>query len=690
MLDLNEKLDLWVKITGVNPNEHKTSYTIKLDGKLSDYDIEKMNNKILEALSYDETGLFAESYLKVFFTQYLKNKDLSLYELITNNNMSDYIRDIKTLYKALIEDDAETVAMEEAKKIMDFYNLSMSELNLSDIAELRTSANNCINGTLKTIQLSRGNTGDEFKASKNIVMYKDINALITCAAKGSINGVSLAYIRNDKQITDSYFAFVIKNGDNLWLLTDMPEYSHPLQNKMSRCPGRNMSRRIESNLFPYESVANIDTSDLWNKGRYGASEKSTELSTSIHDDDLYTIIGTLDTLLQDEAFWTVMMFSLIKDKFYTNKVPELPISYAGYMVNSPLLDKSETSLIVRNALPTICIDEINISDTKGLKYQTEYYKFDDENNYIMLRYKDKVDTNFLNIINETDKYATIEEKYAIKDVWGEKVGCEYAALDLSIPRTEEKLHYDQKWIARYNYAKEINKLLQEDCQNNLNAINNTINGYISKRLEELIIMHLQGKLIGHRIISNPNGFGMIYEDEPSNLGKMYDLHKFYNDRSLNARYTYGYDRYTNYNDIKCAFTGKSASIIFHIEPQNANDLALICGIPVNDLPELIRNYEKKDKYYGNNILDNIDPMLWGIKDPFNKIDFDINICISKTMYKTLCNKAGVAYDKFWENEKPECYTDKYNMHKCEGKYTYDTDTHCHVLLKKCRKCKWRK
>lgn len=690
MLDLNEKLDLWVKITGVNPNEHKTKYTIKLDGKLSDYDIEQMNNKILEALSYDETGLFAESYLKVFFTQYLKNKDLSLYELITNNNMSDYIRDIKTLYKALIEDDAETVAMDEAKKIMDFYNLSMSELNLLDIAELRTSANNCINGTLKTIQFSRGNTGDEFKASKNIVMYKGINALITCAAKGAINGVSLAYIRNDKQITDSYFAFVIKNGDNLWLLTDMPEYSHPLQNKMSRCPGRNMSRRIESNLFPYESVANIDTSDLWNKGKYGTSEKSTELSTSIHDDDLYTIIGTLDTLLQDEAFWTVMMFSLIKDKFYTNKVPELLISYVGNMINSPLLEKSETSIIVKNALPTILLNEIDISDTKGMTYQTEYYKFDDENNYIVSRYKDRIDTNFLNIINETDKYAAIEEKYAIEDVWGKKVGCEYAALDLSIPRTEEKLHYDQKWIARYNYAKEINKLLQEDYENNYKTVIDEIGTHISKRIRKLVIMHLRGKLIGNKIISNPNGHGTVYEEQQSNIGKMYDMKTLYNGSNFRAEYTYGYNRYTNYNDIKCAFSNKAASIVLQIKPQNANDLALICGISVNDLPELIRNYEKRDRYYGNNILDNIDPMIWVIKDPFNKMDFTINICISKTEYKALCKEAGVAYDKFWENVKPECYTDKYNMHKCEGKYTYYTDTHCHVLLKKCRKCKWRK
>lgn len=679
MLDLNEKLDLWVKITGVKPSVLKTKYVINMSGKLSDYDIEKMNNRILEALSYDETGLFAESYLKIYFERYLKEMDISLYQLITSDGMPEYIENIKILYKALTEENnAEALVMEDAKKAMDYYNLSMSELTLFDIVELRTSATNCMNGKLDIIQFSHGNTGDEFKASKNIVMYKDIDALLLCAVKGSINGVSLAYIRNSEQITDSYFAFVVKNGGNLWLLTDMPKYSHPLQSKMSRCPGRNMSERIESNFFPYDSVANIDTSDLWNNGRYGTSEKGADLSTVLHDDDLYKIIGTLDTLTQDEAFWTIMMFSFIKDKFYVNKTPELPISYVRNMINSPLLEKSETSIIVKNALPTISLNEIDISDTKGMTYQTEYYKFDDENNYIISRYKDKVDTSLLNNIKNTDKYAAIEEKYAIEDTWGRKTGCEYAALDLSIPRTEEKLHYDQKWIARYNYAKAINKLLNEDYENNYKTVIDQIGTHILKRIRKLVIMHLQGKLIGNN------------EEQKSNIGKMYDMKKLYNGSNFRAEYTYGYNRYTNYKDIKCAFSNKAASIVLQIKPQNANDLALICGITKNDLPELIRNYEKRDRYYGNNILNNIDPMLWVIKDPFNKMDFTINICISKTEYKALCEEAGVAYDKFWENERPECYTDKYNMHKCEGKYTYDTNTRCNVLIKKCQNCKWRK
>ena len=51
MLSLEEKLNLWVKITGVNPTEEQKSYTIYFDDRLSEYDIREMDKKIREAIS---------------------------------------------------------------------------------------------------------------------------------------------------------------------------------------------------------------------------------------------------------------------------------------------------------------------------------------------------------------------------------------------------------------------------------------------------------------------------------------------------------------------------------------------------------------------------------------------------------------------------------------------------------------
>lgn len=648
-LNFKEMIALWVKITRVDPTEDNRSYTIYLDGRLSDYDVKRMNDRIKESLTYDDTGLFAECYLKVYFKKFLTNKNMSLLELITNKDADGLISDIKTLYYALEENDAEKQVLDEARKAMKFYNLPF-ELDLFSVIELRTSALNCINKKLRTMQFSSGTAGDDFKMTRNIIMYKNLNALITCAAKGKINGVQLAYIRDKKRITDSYFAFVIKNGDNLYLLTDMPEYSHSLRSDMSRCPGRDMSNRIESNWFPYDTVADINVSDLWGSGRYGTSEKSTKLSTVLNEESLYTVIGTIDSLSQDEAFWFIMMLSLIKDKFYDKPAPKLPISYVGEMINTPLIEKSENALIIQDTLPSLNLGVIDFENTKDMKYQTELLKFDNDNSPLIKRYKNQVNADLLNVISNTDKSIMIEDKYAIKDVFGEVQGCKYLSLDLNQAGTKEELEYKQKWLLRYNYATEINRLIHEDYERNALSIREEIRNLISARIKDLIVMQLQGKLVGHKLIHSkePMNFGQEYSEGKYDLGKFmtttYMWHKYDYHR---VTYRFGHDEYSNLADVKCALTGKQGSLILHIEIKNADDLALVCGISKDNLPLYVQDYDIRDKYYGNPILNNIDPMVWHLKDEFNEMRFDINIALSKTEYKNLCKEAGVPVNKFW-------------------------------------------
>lgn len=648
-LNFKEMIALWVKITRVDPTEDNRSYTIYLDGRLSDYDVKRMNDRIKESFTYDDTGLFAECYLKVYFKKFLTNKNMSLLELITNKDADGLISDIKTLYYALEENDAEKQVLDEARKAMKFYNLPF-ELDLFSVIELRTSALNCINKKLRTMQFSSGTAGDDFKMTRNIIMYKNLNALITCAAKGKINGVQLAYIRDKKRITDSYFAFVIKNGDNLYLLTDMPEYSHSLRSDMSRCPGRDMSNRIESNWFPYDTVADINVSDLWGSGRYGTSEKSTKLSTVLNEESLYTVIGTIDSLSQDEAFWFIMMLSLIKDKFYDKPAPKLPISYVGEMINTPLIEKSENALIIQDTLPSLNLGVIDFENTKDMKYQTELLKFDNDNSPLIKRYKNQVNADLLNVISNTDKSIMIEDKYAIKDVFGEVQGCKYLSLDLNQAGTKEELEYKQKWLLRYNYATEINRLIHEDYERNALSIREEIRNLISARIKDLIVMQLQGKLVGHKLIHSkePMNFGQEYSEGKYDLGKFmtttYMWHKYDYHR---VTYRFGHDEYSNLADVKCALTGKQGSLILHIEIKNADDLALVCGISKDNLPLQVQDYDIRDKYYGNPILNNIDPMVWHLKDEFNEMRFDINIALSKTEYKNLCKEAGVPVNKFW-------------------------------------------
>lgn len=345
-----------------------------------------------------------------------------------------------------------------------------------------------------------------------------------------------------------------------------------------------------------------------------------------------------------------MMLSLIKDKFYDKPALKLPMSYVGEMINTPLIEKSENALMIQGVLPSFDLGIIDFENTKGMKYQTELLKFDDDNSSLVKRYKDQVNTDLLNVISNTDKSIMIEDKYAIKDVFGKVQGCKYLSLDLNQAGTKEDLEYKQKWLLRYNYATEINRLIHEDYERNALSIREEIRNLISARIKDLIVMQLQGKLVGHKLIHSkePMNFGQEYSEGKYDLGKFmtttYMWHKYDYHR---VTYRFGHDEYSNLADIKCALTGKQGSLILHIEIKNADDLALVCGVSKDKLPLQLQDYDIKDKYYGNPILDNIDPMVWHLKDEFNEMRFDINIALSKTEYKNLCKEAGVPVNKFW-------------------------------------------
>lgn len=296
-MTLKEKLDLWVKITGVNPSEDNRKYTIYMDGRLSNYDIQKMNERIMNSLKYDETGLFADTYLKIYLKKFMNGKNVSFMELIENPDLQEYLKDVRTLYDSVNNSNAEEIVLNNMKTAMDFYNLSSDKLTSEDVMSVVSSAKNCMNGTLKLDQITKGSfADDEFKGSLDIYMYKSIGDVIRFAAKGDISGISMCYICDDKNLEQSFFAFVIRNGENLYILSDRPIYKHPLRAKLSRCPGRDMSERIQGNYFPYNSISGIDVSDLWGSGRYGVSKNDDNMTPAVNNDCIRTKIGTFASL----------------------------------------------------------------------------------------------------------------------------------------------------------------------------------------------------------------------------------------------------------------------------------------------------------------------------------------------------------------------------------------------------------
>lgn len=670
-MKIQDKLNIWVKLTNVNPAKEQKSYTINMSGGLSDFDIKQMNDKIKEALKYDATGVFADAYLSEYFEKFIADKSFSVKEMLANPETESFLADARLLQNALAESDSANMIKSDAEKAMNFYGMSAKELSLSDIIEVRTSAERCMNGKLSILQFSSGTPSENgFKMSKDIYMYRDLDAMLYCAADNVLDGVSLGYIRNEGNLTDSYFAFIIKNGRNLYLLTDKPKYGHPLMSsyRHSRCPGRDMSRRIEDNMFPYDSVANIDTSDLWGSGRYGTKKTDNKNALEITESPRIKI-GTFKNMEKCEAFWAVLMISMIKDKFY-KEVPQYELSYTGSMIQTNKIEASEYALTIRNTLPAMKLHDIaSIDDTADCGCENEYTVL----NYIVDRYKDRVDKDLLNVIADTDEYALIDKKYTYNDGFlSSDVIHPVKAFDLSAAcGTKEEIEADQKWMARYNYAAQIQKLAEDDYEQHRQSVSLAVGDKIIPRIREICKSFVKGELSDR---ARKQTFSIWYN---GNTG---------------ADYKFGYNNYSNKSDMKCTFSGKTPSVALVIEPKNVDELAFVCGCKKEELPEQIQHWKEEVRYCGNELLNRLDPMSFKISDPFQKMTFKIVILLSKKEYLSICDEAGVKRDKFWELEKPSCfrYSRFENNDTCCGRNTYDPEAKYLISLKKCRKCKFFK
>lgn len=680
-MTLKEKLDLWVKITGVNPSEDNRKYTIYMDGRLSNYDIQKMNERIMNSLKYDETGLFADTYLKIYLKKFMNGKNVSFMELIENPDLQEYLKDVRTLYDSVNNSNAEETVLNNMKTAMDFYNLSSDKLTSEDVMSVVSSAKNCMNGKLKLDQITKGSfADDEFKGSLDIYMYKSIGDVIRFAAKGDISGISMCYICDDKNLERSFFAFVIRNGENLYILSDRPIYKHPLQAKMSRCPGRDMSERIEGNYFPYNSISGIDVSDLWGNGRYGVSKNDDNMAPAVNNDCVRTKIGTFASLNQDEAFWAIYMFSLIKDRFYKEHIYLEDLSFCEANIIYDRLEENEKNEIaLRSSIPYIEMKPVENPESIEMEYGRKSEHLYD---YLIDRYVNKVDTNVFNLIKQRDK--------TLPMLTDNKSTCfrQYETLDLSSMRTEKELIYDQQWLARYNMAVSIGGMLNSDFDKNKNRV-------ISEMLS--MIRNSAGYIVNLILTKKFDGKIDSFEYAAKNIS--------YRDIILGKEYDDDYK-----SKYRCFFTGKNPAVIISFNVKTAEEFATLCGVDIKSIPIELQHYHKNKCCCGNSILDNLDPLDWALFDPYDDLSFYFHIILSGNEMLKRQAIAGVPQDAFWKDQIPVCYFEKYSFDKdrsymnkkeanlekekyyntCLGLFRGYDENYNDKLLKKCEKCKYHK
>lgn len=659
MENVQKALELWTELTGVDPNAKSL--------KLGLWGIQSLNSELKESITLDTTYLTTLMLLDNFATDYLNQRNFTVNQMISDyENVLSYLGKSKELYSILQSEEL-------IEKKEDFKNWILDALNhykvqnqeviemaqsYEELGFLRRDALRSME-QLEVHQFYQG-AEDSLETPKYVTEVQEfwnINSLIRAMqSDNTLSGISLNLIR-DPLNTSSYFVFGIKNGETLSILTDKPKYGNPLEKYRSRRPGRDMSERIFKNHFPYDL---LDISFTQEGDAYIKPKNSKELT--MYQEELRPLKMIKD-LEPDEVIWIIMMFSLIKERFWDKGFRTKELSYTGEMTYNKEVLIENRNLVNVNEYKQLEIKPLKKSDITSVTLKNDWDTTPTEKNkWLENRYQEKVQESYLNLIGNdreilfltsgNELLTLTQEEYKEKTNFmsmrsGFK-GKALAKFDTSMFGSKEDIEKTKKWIARYNQAIVIKTEAEKEFEARKNEVLDFVDRKIEENKEKLL------KAIGLGVFEAPVhprqelSFGHSSETVIENILriKLEDERRFSD--MFGSRKLY---KLVDDNKYACYLTGSKATLVAIFRPQTAEAVALLCGCKVEELPDVLQHWTTADFYSGNDLLRNIDPMEWVVENPWKELNLNVEVYLSKSSYNELCKNIGEKPNKFWLNSK---------------------------------------
>jgi hypothetical protein len=664
--NLHKALELFVEMTGVSPDQ--TQFTIRFGDGMSDLTVKSMYEDIEESFSLDPSNITAYFLLDAYLSSYLDNQNFSVKELLENpDNAIEYIaksKDLRELVRAPEVTNIGNTFKLSMRQALRHYKALTTEVEalLEDnnkMAYIRRDALRSIK-SLRVDQFLKGDiddTNNKPSYLSTVHQFWNVNSLIETACNQP-SGVALNLIR-DPQEFHSYFAFNIRNGGNLFTLSDVSNDAHPLQKHMSRRPDRRFDSRASKNWFPY-GLMDIAFDQKAQKTYIDKSSRTSLIPLQQEFDKLKDI----NQLEAEEIIWIVMMFDLIVNKFWNQKYQAPCLSYTGQMIKEelPLIKKAkQTNLPVKGyqplSLPRLDIESIKAenltSDDIGhdgnspLKWMEDRYinQVNDETINLMslpnhLHYLTPVTNNPRIGTHQNHENALMITDDLIKTTYDEDKSVAFfnkegrynlETMDGTSFGTKKELESNRKFIARKNAAAQINKLAEQEYFSRKDEVikwwREAVNANIEK-LYELSVNEDYWTTIDEEKNPHIKAYGYKIGNAHKMMQRFYDVNSLYNSTGL-------YSTHIKKKEKHCHITGAVASYYVAFMPQTADDLALLAGCKVNELPDVLVHWAKHTDSEGNQILSRVDPMAWALNNPWAKAGLNVILYLSKRGLESL-------------------------------------------------------
>jgi hypothetical protein len=646
---LHTALKLWLKLT-----------RFKKKGRtIGDWQVRMTVEELNESLELDDTGITAAMVLRAMLEEAKGANEFTLKDVYHRD--AEFMRAIRythKLHKILDEPEiAEPVADfgTVLRDAIQHYNGNEKAYALAAdpayIGLIRRDALRSMKD-LQRYQFLRAPSRTP-KAGYNqwVLQFLNVNSLIEAVAQQPEYGVSLCIIRDEDPVF-SYFVFACWNGGTLTLLTDKPRFSHPGQKRMTRRPERQLAGRWEQNHFPYELLdAEWDGKDIYIPKQDGL----------VHFETQAARLKQLHELEPDVFLWTIMMFGRIEDEHFAKNLQLEHQSYTAEMVQEVV--PTGSALVVREGYQHVLLPAVTHADITAEALAPQWEDRATGVNHALERdFGPKVPSELLNLLRDdrgklllTDMSRPAQSLARLCEK-----SKEHRELMAAIPTefgTPEELRAAQLWSARHNQAVIVGKMVKEDydrqhkkmckwfgnaCRDNEAAVLEAashltwiVDSLLPREKDDTFTMrNMQTGLVPrqHDVLR------VEYSDHGRFHGGGFWLWSDYikmmsmsDGWDVNHKRRYG-----------CYVNGAVATLRFDIRPLNPQDVAAITGVPLDDLPQPIRDYyQTYEPYGGNCILDKLDPMDWVFDNPWAKLPLNLRLFLSKSAFQQLRKNHGL-------------------------------------------------
>lgn len=687
---VNEALHRWMRLTGAVFDEDGNLKRKAKNCPWEPWTLSQLTTGLNESRDLDPSGLTTFMMLRGMVESYLRDIKYSAETLILSpETIESQLGPMRAVREVLENPEVVSIIAAFQKQIRDAAvhygvppgkHMDALEKLIEDKYDLAIIRRDALLSSrrLEAHQFTQGESDTlPPKYSPDVYEFWNVNSLLLAMRAQKFGGISVVLIRDPEQALNSYFIFAIKNKFTFTILTDIQKGPHPAYNRMSRRPDRNLERRAAQNWFPYDLIGIREV-----KNAEGETERLVaEVRKQIVPINVEAIpIKPIRDLEAEQFVWTILMFDLIRDRFWVKneRLPEL--SYTGEMVVEPQALVGAHGSLVKEGLyiplemPRLTREDVTAEKTAA-QWEREPTAF---NGWMVERYGSKVPEEVFNPVGPQAQLlleakaddpsflpvTTTEAYYGIAGSRKERP--HFETLSAVTFGHKEEIKKDRLWVARVNQMKAIQRFADEEFEREKDSVIAWYDAAIEKNREFLLNACAVGELMlpswkARQMV----GVGATDEEHEERgkdrRGEVQAMSQKAGDSWWKAHKSYGFHtpkhglgkrveeevpsrswrrrtRTIHYH-VCAERPDVKASIFTVITVSCPEALAVICGVKVGELPWPLQHWYDDHPYHGNSILDRLDPEDWVLKNPWmpegwrsTGLKLEVGISLSKSAY----------------------------------------------------------